>query len=235
MSSVVATYYGSNEILEAFETQAKKGYFSMWVNKSPALQNDVNDIDIAKAAIKKKVEDFAKANFTNVFTIHLHNMAPDKKTGSYAHADNCYTMLYCQAKHAKTEAPESINGNLYPLYNLIEKQNENINALISKVNAIEAEESEESDEPIGSSEAQLIEQINGFSNSPLGVLAATYLPRFLDKFLPAQKTIAGIAGTEPTDLEETINILYSKGVTIQHLQKLAAMPEAKIKMLLTML
>jgi len=231
MSSVVATYYGSNEILQAFETQAKKGYFSMWVNKSPALQNDVNDLDIAKEAIKKKVEDFAKANFTNVFTIHLHNIAPDKRTGSYAHADNCYTMLYCQAKHAKTEAPENINGNLYPLYNLIEKQNENINALISKVNALETEETEAP----GSNEAQLIEQINGFSNSPLGVLAATYIPRILDRFLPAQKTVAGIAGTEQTDLEETINVLYSKGVTLEHLQKLAAMPQAKIKMLLTML
>jgi hypothetical protein len=162
-------------------------------------------------------------------------MAPDKKTGSYTHADNCYTMLYCQAKHAQSAAmPESINGNLYPLYNMIEKQNENINALISKVNAIEAEETEES-EPIVSSEAKLIEQINGFSNSPLGVLAATYLPRFLDKILPPQKTVAGIAGTEPTDLEETINILFSKGVTLDHLQKLAAMPEAKIKMLITML
>jgi hypothetical protein len=233
--SVVATYYGVNEILEAFETQAKKGYFSMWVSKAPALQNDVNDIETAKAAIKKKVEDFAKANQTHVFTIHLHNAAPDRKTGAYTHADTCYTMLYCQAKHAQAAQPESINGNLYPLYNLIEKQNENINALISKVNALEAEESEQESEEIGSAEVQLIDKINGFANSPLGVLAATYLPRFFDKILPPQKTVAGIAGTEPTDLEQTINILFSKGVTLEHLQKLAAMPEAKIKMLITML
>lgn len=231
--SLVATYYGANEILNAFDAQAKKAYFSMWVKTKTCLQNDVNDFEIARAAIKKKVEDFAKAGMLDVFTICLHNTLPDKKTGYYE-LNSPGVVLYCQAKHATASAPETMNGNLYPIYNLIEKQNEIITALTSKVNAIEESE-EESDEQIGTAEAQMIDKINGFANSPLGVLAATYLPRFFDKILPPQKTVSGLAGTDQTDLEETINVLFSKGVTLEHLQKLAAMPETKIKMLLTML
>ena len=234
--SVVATYYGVNEILEAFETQAKKPYFSMWVNKAPALQNHDNDFDTAKAALRKKIEDFARANQTHVFTIHLHNTQPDRKTGAYSHADTCYTMLYCAAKHAAPAISEQMSGgNIIPFYNLIEKQNEILSAVTSRLNALEAADDQETDEPIGSAEAQLIDKISGVVNSPLGVLAAQYLPRLFDRILPQQKTVAGIAGTDQTDLEQTINILFSKGVTLEHLQKLAAMPEAKIKMLLTML
>lgn len=234
--SVVATYTGVNEILDAFETQAKKGYFSLWVNKSPALQNVDNDLDIAKIALKKKIEDFAKANFTQIFVIHLHNAAPDKKVGSYLHNDICYTMLYCQAKAATVTAVpmhDTMNANLYPIYNLIEKQNEIITALTSKVNAVEA--GEETDEQIGSAEVQMLDKLGSIMNGPVGVLCTTYLPRLLDRILPETKTVSAIAGTDQTDLETTINTLFSKGVTLEHLQKLAAMPEVKIKMLITML
>jgi hypothetical protein len=47
-----------------------------------------------------------------------------------------------------------------------------------------------------------------------------------------------LAGTETPNtvtLEQIIQTLYSKGVTIEHLYKLSQFDEAKIKMLLTML
>ena len=231
--SVAVTYYGVDEILEAFETQAKKPYFSMWVGKASALQNWENDFDTAKAALKKKVLDFARAKQTHAFVIHLHNTQPDRKVGSYLYADVTYSMLYCAAKHEPKQAINGTDPGLYPIYNIIEKQNELITALTSKVNALEAEETEP--ETVGSNEAEMLDKLGSIVNSPLGVLAATYLPRLLDRIMPEKQKIAAIAGDEATDLETTINILFSKGVTLQHLQKLAAMPEEKIRMLLTML
>ncbi len=228
----VATYIGVNEILTAFEDQAKKPYFSMWVKNSQCEYYDGNDMEVAKDKIRKKILAFSRANNFEIIVIYLHNVLPDKKTGLYSKSDPA-VLLYTQAKE---QPAERMNGadNLFPLYNLIEKQNENINALISKVNALEADENE-SETSVGSSEELLLSQINGIVNSPIGTLASTYLPRLLDRFFPVQNKIAGLAGATETDLEETITILYSKGVTLSHLQKLAAMPENKIKMLLTML
>jgi hypothetical protein len=235
----VATYYGANEILTAFEDQAKKPYFSMWVKNACCLYYDGNDMEIAKEMIRKKIESFARANNFEIIVLSLHNTLPDKKTGLYE-KNSPAILLYCQSKHEPADRQMSGNDNLFPLYNLIEKQNailsnfqETQNALISKVNALEAEE--EDTESVGSSEEILLDKINGIVNSPLGALATTYLPRILDRFLPQQNKIAGLAGADETDLETTINILFSKGVKLEHLQKLASMPENKIKMLLTML
>jgi hypothetical protein len=229
----VADYTGINEIIEAFERQAKKPYFSMWFGKAPALQNDINDFDVAKEALKNKINDLLRAGKSAVFTIHLHNAQPKRENGAYLYADTTYTMLYCQAVKEQKQAINGTDPGLYPIYNIIEKQNELITALTSKVNAIEAEESEP--ESVGSDETVMLDKLGSIVNSPLGLLAATYLPRLLDRIMPEKQKISAIAGDEATDLEATINILFSKGVTLEHLQKLAAMPEAKIKMLLTML
>jgi len=232
MSTVAATVFGVEEILTAFEEQAPKPYFAIYVKNAPVLSNIDNNIDVAKDKIKRKVEEYLRAQFNEVFTIRMYNAQPKNKGMLWDKDEPCF-FLYCQAKRVQAQSVGQMDGNFYPIYNLIEKQNEIISALTPKVNAIE--ETEISDEQIGTAETQMIDKINGFVNSPLGVLVATYLPRVFDKILPPQKTVSGLAGTDPTDLEQTINILYSKGVTLEHLQKLAAMPEAKIKMLLTML
>lgn len=229
----VATYFGVNEIITAFEAQASKPYFSMWVKNALVLENTTNDIETAKQKLSNKINDYLKADFNEIFVLKLHNRLPKTKDGNYNMKEDSGTLLYCQPKKESKQI-NGIDSGLFPIYNLIEKQNEIITALTSKVNALESEE-EETDEQIGSNEEILLDKINGIVNSPLGAIASTYLPRLLDRLIPPTKQVAGIAGTEPTDLEATINILFSKGVTLEHLQKLAAMPEAKIKMLLTML
>lgn len=228
-----ATYYGVNEILTAFEDQATKPYFSLWVKNAQALYNAEDNMEVAKEKLRKKIEDFARANMLELIVIALHNTKPDKATGLYK-KDSPGVLLYCQSKHAPAERVSGIDSNMLPFYTLIEKQQETLNALVSKVNALEAEDTEE-EEQIGSEEAVLLDKISGIVNSPLGVLASQYLPRILDRIIPEKRTVTAIAGDTETDLEQTINILFSKGVKLEHLQKLAAMPEAKIQMLLTML
>jgi len=49
----------------------------------------------------------------------------------------------------------------------------------------------------------------------------------------ARPRVAAVSGTQ--DIETTLQILFSKGVTADDLAKLAAMPESQITMLLSML
>jgi hypothetical protein len=228
-----ATYIGINEILEGFDDKASKPYFSIWVDNTQVEYNCENDFEKAKNKIIKQIEAFARSGMTKIIYLKIHPKLPEKKEGIYTKTDPALTM-YCAAKQEyKNVIGYSGDNSIYPIYQLIEKQNETINALVSKINAIEAEEEE--NESVGSNEEIILDKINGIINSPLGVLASTYLPRLLDKFIPPSQKIAGIAGHSETDLETTINILFEKGVTLQHLQKLAAMPKEKIQMLITML
>jgi hypothetical protein len=49
------------------------------------------------------------------------------------------------------------------------------------------------------------------------------------------QALAGTEVAEELELAETLEILFSKGVTVEHLKKLASFPKAKITMLLNML
>ena len=228
-----ATYTGINEIIDGYINKADKPFFSMWVDNLLVEQNIVNDFEISKNKIITQIEDFARSGMTKIIYLKIHSVLPDKKSGTYTKTDPALTM-YCQAKAEMKQISGFSNDNIYPIYQLIEKQNETINALVSKINAIEGEEEEEN-ENIGSYEEQLLEKISGIVNSPLGLIAAN----FLSKYVTPQQTqkVAGISGIidENSDLENTIKILFNKGVTIEHLKKLSEMPESKIKMLLTML
>ena len=227
-----ATYIGINEILEGFDAKASKPYFSMWVDNTQVEYNIENDFDKAKNKIINQIDACSRRDMNKVIYLKLHSKLPSKSEGIYAKNDPAITM-YCAAKADNKIIGYTGDNNVYPIYQLIEKQNETINALVSKINAIESEEEES--ESVGSAETELLDKISGIVNSPLGLLASQYLPRLLDKWIPPSQKIAGIAGHSETDLETTINILFEKGVTLEHLQKLAAMPKEKIQMLLTML
>lgn len=233
MSGVVATVFGIDEILSAFERKAPKPYFELYVKNQRVIHNFENDFEKAKQIITEQVEEFLSSDFNQVFTIRMYNVQPKNKW-TYEEKEQ-YLILYCQAKRQKTQSVGAVDANLYPIYNIIEKQNEAITALTSQFNAIKAEQEEEEEQSVGSAEETLLNTINGIVNSPVVLMASPYLKRLMDRLIPEKKTIAGLAGTEPTDLETTINILFSKGVTLEHLQKLAAMPEEKIKMLIAML
>jgi len=215
-----ATYIGVDKILTAFEEKADTPFFSLWVGKARAEMNKDNDIEKAISKLEKQIKAFQEEEMNDIFVIALH---PEKKV-SYKFEDcKDATLMYCQAK--RSEAPAIYQGNISAAnYQILEK----LNSIESRINAIESEEieTEEEGEEIGSAEAVLIDKINGIVNSPLvGVLMQLFSKQ------PAQVT--ALAGTD--DLNEILNTLFDKGVTVQHLKKLASYPKEKISMLLTML
>jgi len=218
--AATATYIGIDKILSAFESKADTPFFSLWIGKARAEQNTVNDFEKAAEKLEAQIKAFEEADNNNIFVIALH---PEKKV-SYTDKDlKEATLMYCQVK--RSEAPAMYQGNISAAnYQILEK----LNAIESRINAIEGEEveAEEEGEEIGSPEAVLLDKINGIVNSPLvGVL--------MQLFSKQPAPVTALAGTD--DLNEILNTLFDKGVTVQHLKKLASYPKEKITMLLTML
>ena len=79
MSGVAATVFGVEEILTAFEDQAPKPYFAIYVKNAPVLSNIENNIDVAKDKIRKKIEEYIRAQYNEVFTIRMYNAQPKNK------------------------------------------------------------------------------------------------------------------------------------------------------------
>jgi len=218
-----ATYIGLDKILNAFEEKADTPFFSLWVGKARAEMNKDNDFEKASAKLEKQIKAFADEEMNDVFVIALH---PEKKV-SYKFEDcKDATLMYCQAK--RSEAPVLYGSqNNQANFMILEK----LNSIESRINAIEAEEVEEEEEgeEMGSPEAVLIDKISGIVNSPLIGILLNFLQNNSGKPAP----VTALAGTD--EIDEVLNTLFSKGVTVQHLKKLASFPQEKISMLLTML
>jgi hypothetical protein len=218
-----ATYIGKDKILAAFEEKADTPFFSLWVGKARAEMNKDNDFEKAAAKIEKQIEAFIEEDNTDIFIIALH---PEKKV-SYKYEDcKDATLMYCQTR--KTDLPamyQSKPGNDYLSHQILEK----LNAIESRVNAIEGEDVEEDEESIGNADQVMLDKIHGIVSSPLVTML---MGLFQNTNRPVQ-TLAG--GTDQSDLTEILTTLFSKGVTVDHLKKLSEYPKERIIMLLSML
>lgn len=223
-----AVYIGINKIMEAFEKKADTPFFSLWVGKTRAEQNKDNDFEKASEKLENQIKDFELEDFTDTFIIALH---PEKKANYTVSDMKEATLMYCSIKKNDQPKPYALGANNYN-YEILQTLNEiknNQNALESRLNAIEGEDVEEEEtETVGSTEEVLIDKISGIVNSPLVGLLMNFFNR------PNQvNALAGIS-TE-NDLEQILEVLFSKGVTVNHLKKLSEYPKSKIDMLLTML
>lgn len=213
-----ASYIGREKIMDEFLKKAETPFFSLWVGKWCAERNSSNDFEKATEKLENQIKAFEESDNNAIFIIALH---PEKKI-VYKEADvKEAVVMYCQIRpeEASSYAPANISGANYQIL-------EKLNSIESRINAMEAEEPEEEEEgeEMGSSEAVLIDKINGIVNSPL----VSILMQFLNN-----KPVTALAGTD--DLNDILETLFSKGVTVQHLKKLAGYPKEKISMLLTML
>jgi hypothetical protein len=113
---------------------------------------------------------------------------------------------------------------------MIESMLENQKAINSRLTAIEEESDEEPEENNLGKFGAVLEHP---AVMPILSAVSGAVVHFLDKYSTPQK--AAIAGVEDQNINDVLNLLFSKGVTITHLNKLAQMPESKIKMLIQML
>lgn len=219
---MLARYKGLNEVLNAYENKAKAPYFSLWCKNMAIAQYTGDDIDEAKEIITHEIEQNVKSNFNEVCTLKLHT----DKEKKYTTKSDCYANI-CFLSTDKTTPDYSNNNNMMFFY-----QNE-LNTLKSEIEALKMikkqEESEEleDDEEEEDENVGMIGQVNQLLTHPI-------ISGLIDKWVNGSQPVKNLAGVT-NDVEDCINVLFSKGVTLKHLQKLADMPESKIKMLLTML
>jgi hypothetical protein len=219
-----ATYIGKEKILAAFEEKADTPFFSLWVGKARAEMNKDNDFEKAAHKLEKQIEAFIEEDNTDIFVIALH---PEKKV-SYKYEDcKDATLMYCQTRKNESSVAyfgSQQNNNIN--YQILEK----LNAIESRVNAIESEEIEEEEEgeEIGNTDQVLIDKISGIVNSPIVNMLLGFLQN-------NNKPVGALAGTEQDELSDILTTLFNKGVTINHLKKLSEYPKERITMLLSML
>jgi hypothetical protein len=199
----------------------------------------ISNIDEAADKLREKLED---KDHTKPYHIYCFNAV--KRGGLSINTKE--GAVYFSYQKTRPEYNREYNDNR-GVYELIRAQNEQINELRGIVMANTSVEDEEVEEEMEPNYMGAIGQILGHPamqpiiSNLLTALASTIVVNKTTEMQPTNKVFQApkaLAGTEMTQeeaLTECLENLFNKGVTIEHLQKLAAMPTAKIKMLITML
>lgn len=229
MATAQPTFIGVERILSAFEQMAETPYFSLWVGKQCSIFNTENDFEKAYKQLEFILKSYAESDVTNIFCIALHSTT---KKGGWKYddiKDGGAQCMYCAIR--KVETPYGYNSANAINMQILEK----LNAFESRINAIEAAETEPETDEIGQTSDDTIQKINGIVNGLSSIISSPVvsilLQNIFGKTLQPVKTLAG----DQDDINDVLTVLFSKGVTVQHLKKLSEYPTDKIQMLLQML
>ena len=222
--SYQARYIGLDEVLDAFRKKAKTPYFSLWLKGQPLCQYREGDtIDDAIDKITEEIELGVKRQITHEHELFLHT----KKEKDYSRKSESYCVIGFRCFDIPGAAVGVMDHNAYT----IAAMHQEMARLKSEVSALQAEkvESENDDDDDDNDQNSFMSGFNQMVEHPLVV-------GLINKWLTGTQPVNNLAGINPDQtLQETINILFAKGVELKHLQKLAEMPADKIQMLLTML
>lgn len=219
--SLIARYIGKDEVLYAFDKKAKHPYFSIWDKSQCIVQYAGEDFEEAKEIIEDEIDISIKRNYTNTLTLKLH---PEKEK-AYTTKSPTYANFAFVCQNTLPATMPHVNNDVTMFYaNEIQNLKAEINALKMKEEPEEDDDEEEEEENKGMA---LINGVNTLLEHPI---VAGLIARWTNGTAPV-RNLAGVNSS----VDECIKTLFSKGVTVEHLQKLADMPEPKIKMLLSML
>lgn len=236
-------YFGIEQVLQAYDNSASM-YWSLFDKTAKLTQYNGEGADADKAEGRERLEQLLKSFKNNGFdhdlNLHLHSKFEDAYEWKSKVTDQFIFNLF----NPSERAPEVVQGaNKFGTETGYEKMN---NFLISenqvlreKVSQLEAQnillqsqlqeyEEEEEEESISGTGADQVTEI----------LSNPVIAGLIDRIFPPAPAVAGkvshLAGVEPdkAKIDQLIQVLISKGVTVAHLEKLAAMPAAKIQNLL---
>lgn len=202
----------------------------------------ISNIDEAADKLREKLED---KDHTKPYHIYCFNAV--KRGGLSINTKE--GAVYFSYQKTRPEYNSNYGENR-AIFEMIRAQNDQINELrslvISKEESIGDDEIEEEMQPnymgaigqlLGHPAMQpIISNLLTALAGSIIVNKTTEMPQQpTTKIFAAPQALAGTEIDQETLLTECLENLFNKGVTLVHLQKLAAMPAAKIKMLITML
>lgn len=190
----------------------------LWDN----FEDDDSTPEDSAERIKQDLELIRRGN-TAIYTIHHYR----EKPANWKKADPDYISTYKQSNEEQRENYNSYRGH-------VSGQNDQIlselRSLHQRLDLLETDSGSETDDEL---EDQAETNYLGALNNP--VVQQILLGLAGNLFKPQQPTQpGGMAGIE-SNIEAILKTLYSKGVTIDDLQKLSEMPLDKISFLLSML
>lgn len=237
-------YYGIEQVLQAYEDSASM-YWSLYDKTAKLTQYNGEGSTADKAEGRNRLEtllkNFRNNGFDHDLNLHFHNKCEDAYEWKSKVTDQFIFNLFDPKEQRETMPATkgySDSGN-EKMMNFLISENQTLREKISQLEAqnillqqqveeyeAEAEEEEEAINGTGA------DQVTEILNNPVVVgLIDRIFPR-----QPAGNPVSHLSGTvteaDKKRLDQLLQILISKGVTIAHLEKLAAMPAGKIQNLL---
>jgi hypothetical protein len=215
---------GTSALLDWYDSNAQNPYYSVWRGRNLSFSWNNDDMEAGRQKLENDINFAEQNNVTEVLTIKLH---PKKDKGYITSSTPVYASLDfrpCALESAVYGLPVNQPNN-YAMSQIMEK----LAVLESKIAGNENEFEEEEEEKESPINALLnnpdVHQalVSGILGLVGGMFSATPPP-----------AVSGIAGINE-EAVEILNQLMNKGVTLDHLKKLAQMSDAKLKSLLIML
>lgn len=221
--ALTVLYTGKDEVLEAFDKRAKKPYWVIFDGNHNLYQYEGEDYEDSKMILNDFLDHCIKKNYQNSLTFKFPSISED----AYTKNVKAYSSFVFDVTAKQNNIPITAGNELQAYYlNEINSLKAEINAMRMKWDPIEDEEEEEEDEE--SETQRMINGVNTILENPLVI-------GLINKLTAGNTRVNNLAGTDLHKAEYYVQLLFEKGVTVDHLRKLAEMPQTKIKMLLTML
>jgi hypothetical protein len=215
-------------------SEDKKSIFSM--------NNKVNDIEEAGEKLKRALEH---KDHSKVYYIYCFKKLTQSGLAIPLKAGNHLLFSYQKAKPEYSfEQKQQYYGGLG---SMIQEQNNRIDRLQQLIEAkmLQEDEPEDDNEIKESMQSNIIGTLMGnpaianiLTNLLTNIFANT-MTNGQTNNIPTNYKPTALAGADPSDQElrlaQILETLFDKGVTVDHLEKLASYPKAKISMLLQML
>jgi len=232
----IAKYNGIDNTVKIFlERSADSPYWALWQGKEMHDQYTGDDLDESIEQLKAQLTDIKNSGNNAVLVLHPHTNKLPKGMLKYPFKDDknfpvIYPIYFSVFEknqglgYIGSMPGQTVYANFPNLDDRLNRIESSINALISKETEPEPDDDEEPEDDMSG-----IGQINEILNSP------------------AVQTIIGLLtnnnkqpqvhslGALDENWEKYIQILFQKGLTVEHLKKLSEMPEKKIHTLLNML
>lgn len=240
----MASFTHLNDLIDHFIEMEHPYYIISEDKKSIfSMNNKVNDIDEAGEKLKRALEhkDHSKVYYIYCFkTLSKSGLAIPLKAGNH--------LLFSYQKAKPEYSPEQKQMYYGGLGSLIQQQNDRIDRLQQLLESKlmqEDDDLENDDQVKDSMQNNIIGTLMGnpavqniLTNLLTNIFANTMTNGQTNNISANYKPTA-LAGDTPSDQElrlaNILETLFDKGVTVDHLEKLASYPKAKISMLLTML
>jgi len=223
MSDAIARFIGIDKIIEGFEIESETPYWSIWDKTQKMSQYNGSKGDDMESSLEKLQHalNTCQDNYTRPIVIKLH---PNKEK-SYTQKSDYSSSLYCLVKEKPSYLPTTPGGtdSSYNNYVLMKE----MEALKTEINALKTLQLQEDQEEDDEEQDDIMSGFNKLLDHPIIIGLA-------NKFMGGSSHATHLSGVNK-NIDEILNVLFAKGVTVEHLQILSEMPEPKLKMLISML